>query len=212
MKWCLDACRLIQELCKCNLVQFISEAKKQCDLPGLPTADIVTLGLMLCAALDAVHRSARCIHLDVKPTNILMHAGPCLPMDGGSSDCVLTAEPCIAKLADFGLAKRLPTCVQSSVMTGKNPSLVNGVAKGTAGYAPREQLRKQGQRRSDIYSLGATLLYASTGTEPYGGGAMESMYQLLEGVLHALIDKQCVAAPTSRHPFGANTLVRTRFK
>ena len=44
------------------------------------------------------------------------------------------------------------------------------VAEGTLGYAAPEQMQfHNGSPKSDIYSLGATIVYFATGDNPYGG-------------------------------------------
>ena len=159
------------ELCDGTLTDLVPRAKQQCNLPGLPPLDTVSVGLMLCSALEAVHRRARCLHLDLTPGNVLLALRG---VGGGETHSV--------RLSDFGLSKNLPSCVLSTMNSSTKKSVVSGVAKGTPGYAPKEQLMRKGQRRSDIYSLGATLLYAATGVHPFGGEPMEAiMFQLMTG-------------------------------
>lgn len=44
------------------------------------------------------------------------------------------------------------------------------VAEGTLGYAAPEQMQfHNGSPKSDVYSLGATIIYFATGDNPYGG-------------------------------------------
>lgn len=163
-------------------MDLLRTAKMKSSIRGLPPVDTVTLGLMLCCALSAVHNSARCLHLDIKPTNVLL-AHPPEASRTGTNSSRLTSQPCSAKLADFGLSKRLPTCVQTTLTGGGCDSVVTGVGKGTVGYSSKEQLLSKGQRRSDIYSLGATLLYAATGDSPFGGDSLEgTLFKLYSGV------------------------------
>ena len=165
------------ERCDGSLAELVPSAKQQCDMPGLPPVDTVALGITLCSALDAVYRSARCLHLDLTPSNVLLAA---------PSSTAGTARS--MRLADFGLSKRLPSCVRTSLVTAA-PSMVKGVAKGTPGYAAKEQvLGQSAQRRSDVYSLGATLLFAATGVHPYGGAQLQVVLaKLISGTRSALV-------------------------
>lgn len=83
------------------------------------------------------------LHLDVKPANILLNTAGA------------------AVLVDFGISKHYD---RAGVQTSSTPL---GVSKG---YAPLEQYQQGDVNRfspsTDIYSLGATLYYLSTGTPP----------------------------------------------
>jgi hypothetical protein len=108
-----------------------------------PPADVERLGERLLGALAAAHQ-AGIIHRDLKPANVLY--------DGDG-------EP---MLADFGLAH---TWDQTHGLT------VAGMVVGTPGYMPPEQARDEPLTpATDIFSLGATLLFAATGNGPYGSG------------------------------------------
>lgn len=171
------------ELCEASLAKVVAETHARHKIPGLPLLDVVALGVMLCSALDAVHRSARCLHLDVTPGNVLLtrskrHAVPAVPAGAAPHHSALRS----VRLCDFGLAKRLPTSLRSSLTARGQSARVDGVAKGTQGYAPVEQLDGKAQQRSDVYSMGATLLFAATGVHPFGGAdVMEVAYKLTNG-------------------------------
>jgi len=97
------------------------------------------------AALATAH-GAGMLHRDIKPSNILIKS------DG------------LAKVADFGLAKR--TEVDISVTA-------TGVPLGTPLYLPPEVARGQAaEARSDLYSLGATFYQALAGRPPFQGTTM----------------------------------------
>ena len=71
-------------------------------------------------------------------------------------------------LTDFGLMHKLPSRVQESLPAATSKSLVSGVAEGTPGYAAPEQGDGRGGRKSDVYSIGATLVFAAAYVRPFG--------------------------------------------
>lgn len=108
----------------------------------LPVTDVVEIGRKVALALEALHRQ-RVVHLDVKPSNIMLRS---------------TGE---AVLVDFGLSRHLDL-----------PDLVAEEFRlpyGTAPYMAPEQI--MGQRhdfRSDFFALGAMLYFFATGERPFG--------------------------------------------
>jgi serine/threonine protein kinase len=86
------------------------------------------------------HRQPAVIHRDLKPSNIL------LANRSGNS-------PGDVYLVDFG-----------SVQTVKSSGTMTIV--GTYGYMPPEQFGGETQPASDLYALGATLIYLATGSHP----------------------------------------------
>ncbi|WP_328680294.1 serine/threonine-protein kinase [Streptomyces sp. NBC_00343] len=119
----------------------------------LPTATVRALGAGLAEALTAVHELGL-VHRDVKPSNVL------LTLDG-------------PLLIDFGIARA----------TEGTASLTStGVSIGSPGYmAPEQILGKGATGASDVFSLGAVLAYAATGTSPFPG---DSSAALLYKVVH----------------------------
>ncbi|MGW2177173.1 protein kinase domain-containing protein [Streptomyces sp. NPDC001732] len=119
----------------------------------LPENAVRTLGAGLGEALAAVHEQDL-IHRDVKPSNVL------LALDG-------------PRLIDFGIARAL----------GATASLTSsGVSVGSPGYMAPEQIRGVDvSGAADVFSLGAVLAYAATGTAPFLG---DSSAVLLYKVVH----------------------------
>ena len=87
---------------------------------GLHPLDVVDVGLMLCSVLAAVHRGARSLHLDVKPSNVLLK-----PVSSAAGTASTTAnnegggapQEMIALLSDFGLSRLVPACVSTKLCT-----------------------------------------------------------------------------------------------
>jgi Protein kinase domain len=92
-------------------------------------------------ALESIH-GAGLVHRDLKPSNVLV-------------------APDGPRVIDFGVA-RAAERIQLTVTSG---------AVGTPAYMAPEQARdtRQASMASDVFSLGATLLFAATGHAPYQG-------------------------------------------
>ena len=92
-------------------------------------------------ALESIH-NAGLVHRDLKPSNVLV-------------------SPDGPRVIDFGVA-RAAGRIQLTVTRG---------ALGTPAYMAPEQARdtRQASMASDVFSLGATLLFAATGHPPYQG-------------------------------------------
>ena len=110
----------------------------------LPAERAVALLKQVAAALAKAH-DANLLPRDIKPANILLTA------DG------------LAKVADFGLAKR----IEGDVAVTQAGRVV-----GTSLYmAPEVAAGKPADTRSDLYSLGATFYYVLAGNPPFKGSS-----------------------------------------
>jgi serine/threonine-protein kinase len=116
----------------------------------LPPERVVYLLRQTCDALGEAH-SLCLIHRDIKPGNIFA------AQRGGHHD--------VAKLLDFGLAKRMTSTTESIQLTGE------GSITGSPLYMSPEQATGEGEpdARSDIYSLGAVAYFMLTGRPPFPG-------------------------------------------
>lgn len=101
---------------------------------------LMAIGARAAQGLNSAHR-AQIYHRDVSPDNIILRGG----------------DPNRATLIDFGIAKDLRTAARTVVGDG---------FAGKYEYAAPEQLDGNADARSDIYSLGATLLAAARGKAP----------------------------------------------
>jgi serine/threonine protein kinase len=142
----------------------VVEADPDADLPWLATAYVAapSLSAMIAAcgpmpvravswlaagcaeALESIH-GAGLVHRDLKPSNVLV-------------------APDGPRVIDFGVA-RAAERMELTVSRG---------AVGTPAYMAPEQARdpRQASAASDVYSLGATLLFAATGHPPYAGASV----------------------------------------
>ncbi|UNO41268.1 serine/threonine-protein kinase [Streptomyces sp. MST-110588] len=140
------------------------------------------LGAGLAEALAAVH-ALGLVHRDVKPSNVL------LTLDG-------------PLLIDFGIARAMD---DSASLTS------TGVSVGSPGYmAPEQILGKGVTGAGDVFSLGAVLAFAATGTSPFAGdGSAALLYKVVHeepelgpaptGELREVITA-CLAKTAERRP------------
>ena len=107
----------------------------------LPVPAVRWLAAGCAEALESIH-AAGLLHRDVKPSNVLV-------------------APDGPRVIDFGVA-RAAERVQLTVTRG---------AAGTPAYMAPEQARDatQASPASDVFSLGATIVFAATGHPPYQG-------------------------------------------
>ena len=136
----------------------------------LPVEEAVQIAVQILSGLGAAHAQG-VVHRDVKPENILLD------------------ENGVAKLTDFGIARRI------TIQRGSGgPTLAStGLPVGTPQYMAPEQLRGEDlDQRADIYALGSVLYEMLTGLPPH---IADTPYEVASLVLTAN-----VAPPTLRNP------------
>ncbi|MGW4076404.1 serine/threonine-protein kinase [Streptomyces asiaticus] len=125
---------------------------------ALPPEEAASIGCQIAAALAKSHAEG-VVHGDVTPENVLI------------------TEDGVAKLTDFGISRALwseVTMTQTGGVRGKPPYLPPEVARGEAA-----------DRKSDVFSLGATLYAAIEGRSPYGEASHPMAYvaRAIEGYI-----------------------------
>ncbi len=120
----------------------------------LPIARVLELGVQVAEGLSAAHLVGL-IHRDIKPANIVITA---------------TGH---AKILDFGIARRWrspgdeASATSGTALPGQTAA---GLIHGTVSYMSPEQARGAAlDPRADLFSLGAVLYEAATGTRPFQG-------------------------------------------
>ncbi|MGL5059664.1 MAG: serine/threonine protein kinase [Microcoleus sp.] len=129
------------------LVQSYIEAKSLAEWVKLGRTfnegEVKQLATALLEILTYLHgRQPPVIHRDIKPSNILL--------GDRSGNCIGQVY-----LVDFGSVQTLAAREGSTI-----------TVVGTYGYMPPEQFGGRAVPASDLYSLGATLIYLVTGTHP----------------------------------------------
>ncbi|MFJ8112995.1 PQQ-binding-like beta-propeller repeat protein [Streptomyces sp. NPDC096132] len=150
---------------------------------ALTEGSVRELGLGLVHALAAVH-AAGVVHRDLKPGNVL------LASDG-------------PRVIDFGISK----VAEASALTH------TGTTMGSPGYMAPEQIRGEGTgTATDVFALGAVLVFASTGAGPFGEGTPDLLlYRIMHeppylgavpdrllGIVASCLDKDATRRPGLR--------------
>ncbi len=137
----------------------------------LTSVELLSVARQTAEALYAAHREG-ILHRDIKPENLIRNArGRC-------------------KLADFGLAGDLRLIAEGH----EGP-----LNFGTPAYSAPEVLRRRvPDRRSDIFSYGATMYHLATGEPPFGHSGLQQIMlrqkqgaELLDGRREDLPVKLC---------------------
>jgi hypothetical protein len=155
----------------------------------LPAAAVCWLAAGCAEALEAIH-GVGLVHRDLKPSNVLV-------------------SPDGPRVIDFGVARAVER-IQLTVTRG---------SIGTPAYMAPEQARdtRQATPASDVFSLGATILFAATGHAPYEGETvMDVLVRLateppdLAGLPAELTDlvESCLERDPRRRPSSASIVAR----
>ena len=123
----------------------------------IPESILAQITLATVQALNYLKEKLRIIHRDVKPSNILLHKRGDI------------------KLCDFGISGQLVDSIARTKDAGCRP------------YMAPERIDPQRAKgydvRSDVWSLGITLMEVATGKFPYPkwGSVFEQLYQVVQG-------------------------------
>src|SRR3954447_3383133 len=116
----------------------------------MDAAEVWALGAGLAEALSAIHASG-IVHRDLKPSNVLL-------ADDGP------------RVIDFGIARaaQAASITQTGLMVG-SPAYMAPEYVGGNGAGPE----------ADVFALGGTVLFAATGSPPFGEGPAEALMMRL---------------------------------
>ena len=125
------------------VMEFIqgTSVKSLLDRTPFPAAEVAAVGAMIAFALHNIH-SQHVLHLDLKPSNVILRKDK-------------------AVLIDFGLSRhdQLPDLVQEEA---EGPV-------GTGAYiSPEQVLCDRSDPRSDLFALGVIMYFLATGERPFG--------------------------------------------
>ena len=146
----------------------------------LPLTSVLTLAAGLAEGLGAIHAQGM-VHRDLKPSNVL------LASDG-------------PRIIDFGISR----AADATALTRAN------LVIGSPGFmSPEQAMGQEVGPASDIFSLGAVLVFAATGEGPFGEGTVTALlYRVahdppiidrLPGRLRSLV-KRCLAKDPRARP------------
>ncbi|MCX2185505.1 MFS transporter [Streptomyces sp. SKN60] len=165
------------------------------DFGPLPEHSVRALANRLALALGAVHQ-AGLIHRDLKPSNVLV------TVDG-------------PRVIDFGIARAMDSLAGDSLHTR------TGMLIGSPGFMSPEQVRGlELTPASDVFCLGAVLVYAATGRMLFGAtdtGLNAHLFRIAEeeadltGVPDSLVDlvRACLEKDPARRPTPREIAERT---
>jgi serine/threonine-protein kinase len=122
---------------------------------AMPAVRLLGVARQVLRALGEAHAKG-IIHRDIKPENVFV--------------AELGGERDVAKLLDFGIAK--------ATVSGDATLTHTGWIAGTPAYLPPEVIRGlPADVRSDIYSFGATLYFASSGRLPFIAESQQALFE-----------------------------------
>eukprot|EP00794_Sanderia_malayensis_P008853 gene8853-9801_t len=116
-----------------------------CSEQSIPENVLGKITVCVVSALEYLHKELKVIHRDVKPSNILMNH------DGN------------VKLCDFGISGQLVDSMAKTLDAGCKPYMA------PERIDPGRNMRKGYDIRSDVWSLGITMIELATGVFPYTG-------------------------------------------
>ncbi|MCE9594209.1 MAG: SUMF1/EgtB/PvdO family nonheme iron enzyme [Planctomycetes bacterium] len=146
---------LVMEYLRGPTLLAVLQQTQETGTGGLLGKDVEWALEQIAPALDYAHGRGM-LHLDLKPSNLMLTDAATFPLHEGKY---------ALKLTDFGVAARLKSTMTS---TGVG---ANELLGGTLGYAaPELLLGKKATAASDIYSLGATLYHLVAGRMPFSRG------------------------------------------
>jgi predicted ATPase/tRNA A-37 threonylcarbamoyl transferase component Bud32 len=153
------------------VMEFIEGCTLQALLAARPPIDESLRMLAQAARALAAAHAAGVVHRDIKPENIMRR------------------EDGYVKVVDFGLARRLPTLLNSDLSGASDTE--PGTLMGTVAYMSPEQARgSAAESASDIFSLGIVSYQLLTGRHPFESGSPVGM----------------LTAITTRHPITPSLL------
>ena len=117
---------------------------------GLSTDAVVRYGIQIADALAHAHKRG-VIHRDLKTANVVISP------DGR------------AKVLDFGLARRVPSELATTVTRSSDSQPAKAIAGTLAYLAPEVLLGNEADERSDIWALGVLLYEIATAELPFKG-------------------------------------------
>ncbi len=152
----------------------------------MPSRPALALAAGLAEGLSAIH-AASVVHCDLKPSNVL------LSQDG-------------PRVIDFGISR----AAEAVSVTGA------GLVVGSPGFmSPEQAVGDEVGPLSDVFSLGAVLVFAATGRGPFGEGSTpELAYRLvysepsldpMQAELRPLVE-HCLAKDPRRRPTAGELL------
>ena len=162
-------------------------------------ADRLRIFLRICDSVAFAHARG-VLHRDLKPANVMVGAfGEVLVMDWGLAKVLREAQsPDGERDADVTVLEPRTRSRNDSSSTQATEATGRGTVLGTPGYMSPEQARGESEnldQRSDIYSLGAVLLFLARGSTE----APSRQSQPLDKSLAAICTKATAENPAARY-------------